>query len=140
VTVSAARTVLDLLRKFLIIYVFLCKQRLILVIFFRPNEHRNLPSFHPLEKELVFDIDMTDYDEVRSCCTGAEICIKCWRLMAIACKILDTALRGLVLFSYNLHSFSVVPWAFCDKCIIQISHVNQYDGNKYTLVFMQIES
>jgi len=40
--------------------------------------------------------------------------------MAIACKILDTALRGLVLFIYNLQSFSMVPWVFCDNCIIQI--------------------
>ena len=67
---------------------------------------------------------MTDYDEVRSCCAGADICVKCWRLMAIACKILDTALRGLVLFSYTLHSFSVVPLGFCDNSVIKISCIN----------------
>ena len=41
----------------------------------------------PVERELVFDIDLTDYDDVRTCGKGAHICNKCWPLMAIAIKV-----------------------------------------------------
>ena len=27
------------------------------------------------------------------CCSEANICIKCWQYMNMACKVLDTALR-----------------------------------------------
>ena len=48
-------------------------------------------KFMPVERELVFDIDLTDYDDVRTCGKGAHICNKCWPLMAIAIKVVIKA-------------------------------------------------
>lgn len=55
----------------------------------------NPAAFRAEARELVFDIDMTDYDDVRFCCDGASICSRCWPLMTIAVQVLDAALRGV---------------------------------------------
>jgi DNA primase small subunit len=58
-----------------------------------PSMRHTLKNLHPTQKELVFDIDMTDYDDIRKCCDGAKICSKCWILMTAAVKVIDVALR-----------------------------------------------
>ena len=40
-------------------------------------------AFKPVERELVFDVDMTDYDGIRTCCEGANICKRCWPFMTM---------------------------------------------------------
>ena len=43
--------------------------------------------------QLVFDIDISDYDDVRTCCQGAKVCSRCWPLMSIAVKVLKRILN-----------------------------------------------
>ncbi|CCK70618.1 DNA primase subunit PRI1 KNAG_0E03610 [Huiozyma naganishii CBS 8797] len=66
-----------------------------------------------LRKELVFDIDMDDYDSYRTCCQGARVCTRCWRFIQLAIEVIGTALREDFGFSTFVWVFSGRRGAHC---------------------------
>ncbi|KAI9890088.1 MAG: hypothetical protein M1814_004487 [Vezdaea aestivalis] len=87
-----------------------------------PREKKGLRpgAFRPLAKEICFDLDITDYIDIRRCCgkTDKNICRKCWRWAVMALKVIDAALRDDFGFKHILWVYSgrrgIHAWV-CDK-------------------------
>ncbi|KAL3069460.1 hypothetical protein niasHS_018185 [Heterodera schachtii] len=71
-----------------------------------PRDREKIGEFFPVERELVFDIDLNDYDTIRQCCKDKSVCKKCWRWITIAVDVLEHLLRTHFGFQHLLWVFS----------------------------------
>ena len=111
-----------------------------------PNMHNMVKagSFKPLQRELVFDIDLTDYNNVGA--ANAEIKKgmgkDCWYFMAAAIKVLDRALRHDFGFEHLLWVFSgrrgIHCWV-CDQKALILDDVSRKAIVQYLSVVTDVE-
>lgn len=88
-------------------------------IYDRPLALKNT-STQPLkaeEKELVFDIDLTDYDSSRKCgCKDTLVCKQCWSYVQCAMKVLEDLMVNVFGAKNRLWVFSGRRGAHCWIC------------------------
>lgn len=109
-------------------------------VFSHPCEKKQGITLVPMQRELVFDIDISDYDNVRACCDGKTICRHCWTLIAGAVRaVTDMLLND---FGYEqffwvysgrrgVHCWVCDPSARMltnDERVAVVSYMSSYEG------------
>ncbi|KAK5661766.1 hypothetical protein OQA88_9867 [Cercophora sp. LCS_1] len=96
----------------------------------------NVAGFRPVSKELCFDIDLTDYDDIRTCCDKANICHKCWRFMTMAIKVITSALR-------DDFGFKHIIWVYSGRrgvhCWVSDKEARNMDDSKRRVIAGYLE-
>jgi DNA primase small subunit len=69
-------------------------------------DKKNVVQLITEQRELVFDIDMSDYDTLRSCCKGKQVCANCWTWMSTAALILRDIMTNDFGFRHIVPVFS----------------------------------
>jgi DNA primase small subunit len=81
-------------------------------------------KLRPILKEFVIDIDMDQYDLIRTCCKEKSVCDKCWPFISAAYEVLNDLLSQCFGFKHILWVFSgrrgVHAW-ICDQNALKLS-------------------
>uniref|UniRef100_A0A158P9F9 DNA primase n=1 Tax=Angiostrongylus cantonensis TaxID=6313 RepID=A0A158P9F9_ANGCA len=81
----------------------------------KPKDNKKYSDFKAVERELVFDIDLTDYGSVRKCCSEAKVCEKCWRFISVAVQVLDKLLEEPAYSALEHFGFKARMWVFSGR-------------------------
>ncbi len=85
-------------------------------------------------REFIIDIDMNDYDDIRTCCTSKSLCEKCWQFLVAAYEVLERLLAKCFGFQHILWVFSgrrgIHAWV-CDKKARDLDNKNRRAVTEY---------
>ncbi|XP_066586840.1 DNA primase small subunit-like isoform X2 [Prorops nasuta] len=115
----------------------LCPQKIDIGAIYNATPGPNTIGLKPLLKEFVIDIDISDYNDVRTCCTESNICKRCWQYMVIAVKILHHSLKNEFSFKHILWVFSGRRGIHCwisDKSALSLNEKSRYDISEHLIV------
>lgn len=71
-----------------------------------------------MSREYIIDIDMNDYDSIRTCCSSKTVCESCWNFLVAGQEVLERMLKKSFGFKHILWVFSgrrgIHAWV-CDR-------------------------